>query len=579
MAQTFYIVPTAAGEAKQANANALGLPMRFTHMAVGDGNGALPVPDRNRTALVNERRRAMLNSLTPDAANPGQFIAEQVIPENIGGWWIRELGLIDEDGVLCYYGNCAETYKPQLAEGSGRTQVVRMVIVVTGSATVEIKIDPSVVLATREYCDKAITAAMEKLDGKQSVRVATVAHLPALSGLPTVDGIQLAAGDRVLVKDQASGKDNGIYVAGAAAWSRAADADAAIEVTPGMLVPVEQGAANGDSIWQLATDAPIVLGTTALAFEMAAGRTGVTASTYRSVTVDSRGRVIGGTNPQVDHSYGDLTAYPATANLPVTAFGKANIITGTNVPTLTLPAANSAPAGQVVPVIAAGYGFVQAKGADVILAEHGLGIGNFPKVNVARGERVNFVTDGVSSWYAIDWVRDALPGTIKYFPANQPHTGYLKTNGTLQTRANYPLLAAYALASGNIIADGAWNASVAGQFSTGDGATTFRIIELRGVFIRALDDGRGVDLSRALGAEQLSALQGHGHEVYEGSLGTRLYNSGASTAGVYNRASAGDGSGGFFKAKDIITDGTNGTPNVAAETRPRNIALLPAIKI
>ena len=115
MPQTYFIIPTAAGEAKMANAQALGQPFLLTEMGVGDGNGALPVPDRNRTTLVNERRRAPINTLAPDAANPGQYLAEQIIPENVGGWWIRELGLYDADGTLCFIGNCPETYKPQLA--------------------------------------------------------------------------------------------------------------------------------------------------------------------------------------------------------------------------------------------------------------------------------------------------------------------------------------------------------------------------------------------------------------------------------------------------------------------------------
>lgn len=264
---TFFIVPTAEGEAKIANAQALGQPIKFTHMAVGDGGGALPVPDRTRKTLINERRRALLNTLAPDANNPGQYIAEQVIPEDVGGWWIRELGLYDESGTLCYYGNCPETYKPQLAEGSGRTQAVRMVILVTGEATVELKVDPSIVLATRAFVLESIQAELDKRDGKQSALVATTAPLAALSGLQTIDGITLTAGARVLVKDQAGAKDNGIYVAAAGAWARATDADTGLDVTTGMLVPIEQGAINGDSVWQLTTDGPIIVGATPIAFK------------------------------------------------------------------------------------------------------------------------------------------------------------------------------------------------------------------------------------------------------------------------------------------------------------------------
>ncbi|MCT7316748.1 phage tail protein [Ralstonia sp. CHL-2022] len=156
MSQTFFVLPTAAGEARDANAKALGLPRRYTHMAVGDGGGALPTPDRNRTALVGEHHRAPLNALWQDPGNPSQFVAELVIPETVGGWWIRELGLYDEDGTLCYYGNCPETYKPQMAEGSGRTQSVRMVVLSASGVPVALKIDPSIVLATRQHVDKAI---------------------------------------------------------------------------------------------------------------------------------------------------------------------------------------------------------------------------------------------------------------------------------------------------------------------------------------------------------------------------------------------------------------------------------------
>ncbi|QRQ88506.1 phage tail-collar fiber domain-containing protein [Cupriavidus oxalaticus] len=156
MSQTFFIIPTAAGEAKIARAQALGLPLKFTHMAVGDGGGALPVPNRERSELVNEQHRAPLNTLKVDPTNSSQYIAEQVIPDSVGGWWIRELGLYDEDGTLCYYGNCPETYKPQLAEGSGRTQVMRMVVLVSSGVCVEIRVDPSIVLATRQYVDDEI---------------------------------------------------------------------------------------------------------------------------------------------------------------------------------------------------------------------------------------------------------------------------------------------------------------------------------------------------------------------------------------------------------------------------------------
>ncbi|WP_443256045.1 phage tail protein, partial [Xenorhabdus sp. IM139775] len=156
----FFALLTRLGADKLANAAALGTKLNITHMAVGDGGGTLPTPDTAQTKLINERRRAAINVLSVDPKNTNQIIAEQVIPESDGGWWIREIGLFDKDGILIAVGNCAETYKPQLQEGSGRTQTIRMVLIVSHTDAVSLKIDPSVVLATREYVDSLVTGAI-----------------------------------------------------------------------------------------------------------------------------------------------------------------------------------------------------------------------------------------------------------------------------------------------------------------------------------------------------------------------------------------------------------------------------------
>ncbi|MGT5806392.1 phage tail-collar fiber domain-containing protein [Escherichia coli] len=156
MSTKFYTLLTDIGAAKLASAAAIGVPLKITHMAVGDGGGVLPTPDAKQTALVNEKRRAALNMLYIDPQNSSQIIAEQVIPENEGGWWIREVGLFDESGALIAVGNCPESYKPQLAEGSGRTQTVRMVLITSSTDNITLKIDPAVVLATRKYVDDKV---------------------------------------------------------------------------------------------------------------------------------------------------------------------------------------------------------------------------------------------------------------------------------------------------------------------------------------------------------------------------------------------------------------------------------------
>lgn len=268
----FFAILTNVGMAKQANADALGIPWLITQMGVGDANPngladpPNPVPSATQTKLLNEWRRKPLNQLKIDPVNPAVIIAEQIIPADEGGKWIREIGLYDADGDLVAVANCAPSFKPLLSQGSGRTQIVRMNFIVTSTGNIQLKIDPSVVLATREYVDAKILEELHKLDNKQSVRVATTANI-ALTGLQSIDGVALAVGDRVLVKNQNAAKDNGIWVAAAAGWSRAADADSNAEVTSALLVSVEQGTTLADTRWQLITDGAIVLGTTSLTFQ------------------------------------------------------------------------------------------------------------------------------------------------------------------------------------------------------------------------------------------------------------------------------------------------------------------------
>ncbi|WP_247751667.1 phage tail protein [Citrobacter farmeri] len=156
MTAKYFAILTNQGAARLANAAALGTKLNLTQMAVGDANGTLPTPDPAQTKLINQKRIAPLNLLTVDPDNTSQIIAEQIIPENEGGFWIREIGLYDDDGILIAVANCPETYKPQLQEGSGRTQTIRMILIVSSTSSITLKIDPSVVLATRKYVDDKV---------------------------------------------------------------------------------------------------------------------------------------------------------------------------------------------------------------------------------------------------------------------------------------------------------------------------------------------------------------------------------------------------------------------------------------
>lgn len=177
MSAKYFALLTNIGVAKITNAAALGVKLNVTEMAVGDGNGELPTPDPAQTQLAHEVRRAPINMLSIDPLNDSQIIVEQIIPENHGGWWIREVGIFDEDGDLIAVSNCAETYKPLLQEGSGRTQTVRMIIIVSNAASVTVKIDPAVVLATRAYVDSKADAINKQQIAQNAIFDANIANL------------------------------------------------------------------------------------------------------------------------------------------------------------------------------------------------------------------------------------------------------------------------------------------------------------------------------------------------------------------------------------------------------------------
>lgn len=154
MSTKFKTIITTAGAAKLAAATVPGgKKVNFTAMAVGDGGGVLPEPNVGQVKLINEVWRHALNKISQDNKNKNYIVAELVIPPEVGGFWMRELGLYDDAGTLIAIANMAESYKPELAEGSGRAQTCRMVIIVSSIASVELSIDATTVMATQDYVD------------------------------------------------------------------------------------------------------------------------------------------------------------------------------------------------------------------------------------------------------------------------------------------------------------------------------------------------------------------------------------------------------------------------------------------
>jgi phage-related tail fiber protein len=305
----YYTLLTNAGIAYETACKAAGVPIKLSQISVGDGGGAVYNPAATATALKREVWRGPLNALFQDEQNPSWLLAEVTIPPDVGGWYVREAGLWTDTGILYAIIKYPESFKPVLAtSGSGKEFYIRSIFETSNAALVTLLIDDTVVKATRAWVMSYLAEEIGKLDGKQSVRVAATANV-VLNGAQQIDGVAAVAGDRVLLPNQTLAKDNGLWVVANGDWVRASDASTSAKVTPGLTVMVEEGVVNGDSLWHLTTNGPITLGTTALTFEMLAGRTGIQPGTYKSLTVDKYGRATGGSNPETLAGFGIKDSY------------------------------------------------------------------------------------------------------------------------------------------------------------------------------------------------------------------------------------------------------------------------------
>lgn len=263
---------TAAGQNFEALAKKMGYPVQIGTIEIGDG----VLPDSEspiaRTNLVHYLK-SFPAILEIDPVNPGQFIVSCNIPAddaiNGAGYFIREMGcrLAGQGaGVLYAYRRISNDFKPLLTQGEAKSFIYKLRFIPSNGELLTPVIDPSIVFASVQYCDNKVASELAKLDNKQSVRVATTGAI-ALTATQTIDGVALAVGDRVLVKDQADAKQNGIYLVAAQAWTRTTDSDHGTELTAGARVYVEEGAVNGTRVWYLATAGAVTIGTTLLQFK------------------------------------------------------------------------------------------------------------------------------------------------------------------------------------------------------------------------------------------------------------------------------------------------------------------------
>lgn len=311
-------------------------------------------------------------------------------------------------------------------------------------------------IATESYVQRQVNL----LDGKQSVRVSTTAAI-SLSGAQTIDGVSVLAGDRVLVKNQADAKTNGIYIASGSTWSRAGDADENAEVTPGLVVYVEEGSALGKSRWQLTTPAPVILGTSSLTFsDITAGFAPLNSPSFSGTPTAPKAPQLA-TGSQIINADAlkaaglqasglksiDLSV--SNVSLTLADVGSVVVITGSGGGSLTLPKASTVPAGGTVTVRASNTS-VSTNTLKVVSGDTLSGAlqSTAPAGIMRSGDCVVCVSDGLSTWHlAVDATYNFIyQAVLQIFTVNQAfnasagyqrfpggmilQTGYLSSNAT-----------------------------------------------------------------------------------------------------------------------------------------------------
>lgn len=456
----FFTILTNIGQAQIANAVALGQQIQVTEMALGDGAGNATTPNQSQTGLVRQVYRAQLNQLSTDPANPNYVIAELVVPSDQGGWTVREVGLYDVNGRLIAVGNFPETYKPQLSEGAARDLVVRVIIEVSNTATIQLKIDPAVVLASRSW---VVTNYLQRSKVKGG-----------LTG-------------QVLAKRSNTDEDF--------QWVNPSDAvNVLVDVKP-----ERQTLAAAQTVVNFA-----LISANGIAIYVEGARLIET----------------------IDYS-----------------------VTGTTQITLT----ESYPAGSV---LHAYQNEALDQIADASAEQRGLvELATLAEMNTGTDPKRVPTVDVLRSYMAAIGAQLTPPGAVQAFARATPPTGWLRANGAAVSRTTYNALFA----------------AIGTVFGTGDGSSTFNLPDLRGEFIRGLDDGRGVDAGRLIGSAQ---------------DGTIVYGDDSATPGIYgfkNEADANSDSGAALTRTMLRQSSGLTEVEVSGDTylgvaRPRNIALLYCIK-
>ncbi|WP_454839726.1 phage tail-collar fiber domain-containing protein [Pseudomonas hormoni] len=533
---------TTQGAAKKTNCDALGIPWEPRYMLIGDANGADPVPSPSQTKLVNQVYRAQLNQLRVSPTDANILIAELVLPPDVGGWWIRELALEDKDGVFCAVANAAPSYKPLLAQGSGRNQVVRMHIITSGTSNIQLKIDPSVVLATRQYVDETVNGLLPANKPAGTYTKVTVndrgvfvsgSNPTTLAGFGIKDTYTKAEIESIIA--QASALPVGAMVA----FPKAT-------VPPGFLE-------IDGSVQSIATypDLAAYLGT---AFNQ--GNEG--AGNFR--LPESRGEFLRGW----DHGRG-VDVGRAMGSYQLDQFkshthdydnmqggGTPNSVSDT----VAAMGDSSAQSGHVT----GASGGVETRPRNLAVMWC-LKAWNAP-INQGQVDVGELVKE-------VQKLKSAVPvGALVPFPTGVVPPGYLEADNSVFVDTAYPELAAYLDKKYNI---------------AGDPVGSTRLPETRGEFLRGWDHGRGVDAGRTVGSTQKGSLVA----LDTGVIGVQsVHFTGSASVANAQQASGLDA---YLLADypNLDISGVSGystaLPGLAAETasgvvRPRNLAVMWCIK-
>ncbi|HCO8771037.1 phage tail protein (plasmid) [Escherichia coli] len=539
MTVKYYAILTNQGAARLANATMLGSKLNLTQMAVGDANGVLPTPDPAQTKLINQKRIAPLNLLSVDPNNQSQIIAEQIIPENEGGFWIREIGLYDDEGVLIAVANCPETYKPQLQEGSGRTQTIRMILVVTNTEAITLKIDPSVVLATRKYVDDKISEheqsrrhpdASLTVKGFTQLSSAINSESETLAATPKAVKAAYDLANEKYTAQNATTTQKGIVQLSSATNSTSETLAATPKAVKAVMdetnkkAPLNSPALTGTPTTPTAPQGTNSTQIASTAFVMAA----------IAALVDS--------SPDALNTLNELAA--ALGNDPNFATTMTNALAGKQPKDATLTAlAELATSADKLPY------FTGADRAALTAL-----------TSVGRAILGKTSTQGVLDYLGLG-EGSALPvGVPVPWPLETPPTGWLKCNGAAFSSEKYPKLAkAY---------------------------PTNKLPDLRGEFIRGWDDGRGVDAGRTILSAQGDAIRNiYGEFKTVNTENYSIWESVGSFKGAVVPLSPSTNNSYFSLIRSMVTERTDGTvyPKVigldasrivptANENRPRNIA-------